>query len=308
MSLATPAATLGSQVQKGHLLARIQPMLSAPGNVGALRADVAAAKAEQAAAQVAQDRLERLVASDSVPRRRLEDAKAAVQVANARLSAATTRLASYEAAASGASRPGAGAFRVKAPIGGTLVEQAVTEGQTVSAGDPLFTIIDLDRVWVQGRVFEPDVPAFEATKSAWFTVDGRETVFDINEETGKLITVGHVLDATSRTVPVIFEVANPNKALRIGQFARLSVATGAELNALVIPESAILQDGNQWVAFVHVSGEAFERRVLTLGTRSRGLVEVQSGVADGERVVTRGAYDVKLAASAGGAPAHGHAH
>ncbi len=308
VSLATPATTLGSQVEKGHLLARIQPIVSAPGNVGALRADVSAAKAELGAAQAARDRLARLVASDSVPKRRLEEAKATVEVANARLSAATTRLASYQVAASGASRPGAGAFRVKAPIGGTLVDQAVTEGQTVSAGEPLFSIIDLDRVWVQGRVFEPDVPAFEAARTAWFTVDGRNTVFEINEKTGKLVTLGHVLDAKSRTVPVIFEVANPNKALRIGQFARLGIATGAEVNALVIPESAILQDGNQWVAFVHVSGEAFERRVLSLGIRSRGLVEVRSGLAAGERVVTRGAYDVKLAASAGGAPAHGHAH
>jgi cobalt-zinc-cadmium efflux system membrane fusion protein len=308
LSLESPVPTIGSDVTKGQLLARIQPTVSAPGSVGTLRADVAAAKAEHVAAKASLARLERLVASDSVPKRRLEEAGSELEVTKARLNAATTRLSSYTASASGSSRPGAGAFRVSTPISGTLVEQSVTQGETTSAGTPLFTVVDLDRVWVEGRIFEPDVPAFEDSKTAWFTVDGRDTVFDINETTGKLITVGHVLDPASRTVPVVFEVQNPKRALRIGQFAKLSVATGESVDALVVPEAAILQDGNQSIVFVHSSGEGFVRRVVTLGTRSRGLVEVLQGVNAGERVVTKGAYDVKLAASAGGAPAHGHAH
>ena len=308
LSLESPVPTVGSQVTKGQLLARIQPTVSAPGSVGTLRADVAAARAEHTAAKAAHARLERLVATDSVPKRRLEEAASNVEVTQARLRAATTRLSSYSASASGSARAGSGAFRVSSPISGTLVAQSVTEGETTSAGAPLFSIVDLDRVWVEGRIFEPDVPAFEASKTAWFTVDGRDNVFDVNEETGKLVTVGHVLDPASRTVPVIFEVQNPNKALRIGQYAKLSVATGEPVEGLVIPESAVLQDGNQSIVFVHSSGEGFVQRVVTLGTHSRGVVEVIKGVKEGERVVTKGAYDVKLASSAGGAPAHGHAH
>lgn len=308
LSLESPVPTIGSNVSKGQLLARIQPTVNAPGSVGTLRADVAAAKAEHTAAKAAYERLERLVASDSVPTRRLDEAGSDVKVTQARLSAATARLSSYSASASGSARAGSGAFKVSAPISGTLVAQSVTEGETTEAGAALFTIVDLERVWVEGRIFEPDVPAFEDSKTAWFTVDGRDNVFDVNEETGKLVTVGHVLDPASRTVPVIFEVANPNKALRIGQYAKLSVATGEPALGLVIPESAILQDGNQSIVFVHSSGEGFVRRVVILGTHSRGLVEVLQGVAEGERVVTKGAYDVKLASSAGGAPAHGHAH
>ncbi len=308
LSLQSLVPTLGSEIEKGQLLARIQPTMSAPGNIGSLRADVAASQAEFAASEAARVRLEHLVASDSIPKRRLEEAIATNSVARARLNASRTRLSSYMASASGGSRPNAGAFLVKSPIAGTLVAQGVTEGETVSAGTPLFTVIDLRRVWVEGRVFESDLPSFESTNSAWFTVDGRDTVFEIDESTGQLITLGHVLDPQSRTVPVIFEVENPKKVLRIGQYAKLSVATGIETRSLVIPESAILQDGNQSIVYVHVTGEAFERRVLTLGARSRGLVEVLSGVAAGERVVTKGAYDIKLAASSGGAPAHGHSH
>lgn len=308
VSLPSPLPTLGSAVAKGQVLARIQPTASAPGNIGTLRADVAVARAENAAAKAAHERLERLVASDSIPRRRLEEAASDIEVTKARLEAASARLSAYNASAAGSAKAGSGAFQVSSPISGTLVEQSVTEGETISAGDALFTVVDLDRVWVEGRIFEPDVPAFENSHTGWFTVDGRSTVFEIDETSGKLITVGHVLDPVSRTVPVVFEVENPNRVLRIGQFARLSVATGPPASALVIPEAAVLQDGNQDIAFVHVSGESFERRVVTLGAHSRGLVEVLQGLTEGERVVSQGAYDVKLAASAGNAPAHGHAH
>lgn len=63
-----------------------------------------------------------------------------------------------------------------------------------------------------------------------------------------------------------------------------------------------------FVVFVQVEGEAFERRVVRLGARDRGYVEVLGGLHAGEHVVTRGAWSVKLAASSGSIPAHGHAH
>jgi cobalt-zinc-cadmium efflux system membrane fusion protein len=62
------------------------------------------------------------------------------------------------------------------------------------------------------------------------------------------------------------------------------------------------------VAYVQVGGESYERRVLALGARSGGWVEVVAGLAAGEHVVIRGAYDIKLAAAGGAVPEHGHAH
>ena len=306
--LADPVPTLGSAVEEGQVLAQIQPTVSVAANIGTLQADVTAAKAELQAAQSAKERLERLVATDSVPKRRLEEAESALAVARAEWQAARTRLSAYRASAGGTSRATAGAFRITAPLSGTLVDHAATEGETVSPGSHLFSVIDLDRLWIEGRVFEPDVPKFEGAQRAWFTVDGREQVFQIDGETGHLVTLGHVLDPQSRTVSVVYEVHNPEQKIRVGQFARLSVATGPTREALLIPEAALVQDGNQSIVFVHASGEAFERRVVRVGQRSQGFVEVLSGVVAGERVATVGAYDIKLAASAGGAPAHGHAH
>jgi cobalt-zinc-cadmium efflux system membrane fusion protein len=70
----------------------------------------------------------------------------------------------------------------------------------------------------------------------------------------------------------------------------------------------VVEDAGKPTTYVMVEGEAFERRPLALGIRSSGWVEVKEGVAAGERVVTRGGYEIKLAAASGVIPAHGHAH
>ena len=306
--LATPVPIIGQAVKKGQRLGSIQPTAAASGNYGSLRADVDASDASLAAAISQRDRLARLVATDAVPKRRLEDAEAVVKVAQARKRASATRLSSYNASAAGSATVSAGAFRLRAPISGTLVEARASSGQTVSAGDPLFTVIDLDRVWVTGRVFEADLPKLDNAAGAWFQLEGRPDVFEIGEGTGRLVTVGSVIDAKTRTVPIIYEVGNTARVQRIGQFATLTVATGPAASVVAVPESALLSEGGQWIAYVQTSGESFARRVVSIGIRSRGYAEVRSGLSEGEHVVTIGAYDIKLAASAGGAPAHGHAH
>jgi len=306
--LATPVPILGAMVKKGQLLASILPMMSGSDSHGTLAAEVDGAEAQHASAVAQRDRLARLVRDDAVPRRRLEDAEAAVKVAKAGLDAARSRLARYAASASGSATRTTGAFRVRAPIDGTLVLARVTSGQTVKAGELLFAVIDLDRVWVIGQVFEADLPKLEGAGAAWFQVEGRDEVFDIGEATGRLVTIGSVIDPKTRTVPVVFEVDNTSRVLRVGQFATLTVATGAPVTTPAVPASALLQEGGQWIAYVQTAGESFERRVVQVGIQSRGWVEVQSSLSEGERVVTAGAYDVKLAASAGGAPAHGHSH
>ena len=70
----------------------------------------------------------------------------------------------------------------------------------------------------------------------------------------------------------------------------------------------MIEDAGKATTYVMVEGEAFERRPLALGIRSGGWVQVLGGVAAGERVVTVGGYEIKLASASGVIPAHGHAH
>ena len=73
------------------------------------------------------------------------------------------------------------------------------------------------------------------------------------------------------------------------------------------PDTVVEEDGRP-IAFVQVSGETFEKRDLELGIRDGNLIQVLSGVAEGERVVTKGAYAVRLASVSSAIPAHGHVH
>jgi RND family efflux transporter MFP subunit len=189
-----------------------------------------------------------------------------------------------------------------------LVSIDVATCETVEEGKPLIDVIDLARVWLVAQVFEPDVPRVENARTAWFTIEGYDQPFTIDESKGKLVTIGRVIDPNTRTVPLIFELDNSDGRLRIGNFTKVVIATGQPRNVLAIPESALVDDSGKTVAYVMVEGEAFERRPLRLGIRSNGWVEVLEGVAAGDHIVTKGAYEIRLSAASGAVPAHGHVH
>lgn len=306
VSLVEPPPLLGMPVKKGQVLASISPRVTGGTDRSTLAADVGAAEAEAQAAKAQLERAQRLVDAQAAPAKTVEEATTRVKIAEARLTGARGRLAQFDAGATGAG--GGRVFQVRAPIDGTLTETVAASGQGVEEGQHLFTIIDLDRVWLVAKVFEPDVPRVEGAVSAWFTIEGYDQPFSVDPSNGRLVTVGRVVDPSTRTVPVIFELDNKPGKLRIGNFTKTVIATGAPRKALAIPDGAIVDDAGRPVAFVMVEGEAFERRVLRLGIRSHGWTEVLDGVAAGERVVSRGAYEIKLASASGAVPAHGHAH
>ena len=304
--LAQPVPLLGMPVKQGQVLATIAPRLSAGADRASMAAEVAAGAAEVDAAKAELARAERLVADQAAPARTVDEARTRLRVAEARLTGTRGRLAQFDAGAAGG---GAGRrFQVRAPSDGTLVTMSVASGETVEEGQPLFDVVDLDRVWLVARVFEPDIPKVEGARSAWFTIDGYDEPFTVDDTNAKLVTVGRVIDPKTRTVPVIFDLDNRAGKLRIGNFTKVVIATGAPRRALAIPEAALVDDAGRAVAFVMAEGEAFERRPLRLGIRANGWVEVLEGVAAGEHVVTTGAYEVKLASASGSVPAHGHAH
>ncbi len=304
--LVEPSPLLGMPVAKGQVLATVAPRLASGTDRATLAADVGAADAEVEVARTALARAQRLVEAQAGPAKMVDEAAARVTIAEARRAGVRGRLAQFDGSASGGG--GGRVFQVRAPIDGTLVAIDAASGQGVEEGQALFSVIDLDRVWLVAKVFEPDVPKVERARSATFAIEGYAEPFTVDESNGKPVTVGRVVDARTRTVPVIFEVANPEGKLRIGNFTRVVIATGAPRRVLAIPDTAIVDEAGKAIAFVMVEGEAFERRPLRLGIRVHGWTEVQGGVAAGEHVVTQGAYEIKLASASGAVPAHGHVH
>ena len=125
---------------------------------------------------------------------------------------------------------------------------------------------------------------------------------------GRLISVGRLVDPQSRTVKIIHEIDNSDRVLAVGQSGFLRIFTSVGSKKPAVPKAAIVDDAGRPVVFVQVEGEAFARRPVTLGSSEGGYVEVAEGIRAGERVVTRGAHLIRLAALSTQVPAHGHVH
>jgi cobalt-zinc-cadmium efflux system membrane fusion protein len=122
------------------------------------------------------------------------------------------------------------------------------------------------------------------------------------------VSVGSIIDSATRTVPVIYETANPDGALKIGANVRVAVRTGRTVSGVVIPASAVLDEDGRPIAYVQTEGEAFEKRDLEVGGADSAHSLVHAGIRPGERVVTGAAYQVRLASLSTSVPAHGHEH
>jgi multidrug efflux pump subunit AcrA (membrane-fusion protein) len=178
----------------------------------------------------------------------------------------------------------------------------------VEAGEKLFSVIDMERVWIEGRLFELDIAKIHKFERGTFSAAALPKPLVLAQPAVRLVNIGSVIDPATRSVPLVLEVRNNQGHLRIGLQGDLAIATGEKIRGLAIPLTAIVDDKGISIAFVQAEGETFERRELELGVRSDGYAEVKSGLKAGERIVTKGAYRVHLGSLSSQLPAHGHAH
>ena len=307
--LLTPVHVLpkvGMPVQQGQILATLAARLSGASDMAQLEFDVQKARAADQLARSELNRLQQLFKIEAVAKRRVIEAQSRAEVAGAQLNAAKKRLEQTRRQAVG----GASGVPVYAPINGILAQVAIASGSYVEEGEELFHIIDPNTLWLEARIAEADIAQLKEPDRVSFKVDGFISEFQIQlGQNGKLISYGQVIDPVTRTVPMVVEFQNPQRQLSIGALAQTRIYTGEKITSIAVPEAALVDDNGQDVVFVQSGGESFQRRVLRLGLRDRGFVQVFSGVNEGERVVTKGAYLVFLAASSPAQlGAHGHAH
>ncbi|BAZ93715.1 uncharacterized protein FOKN1_1317 [Thiohalobacter thiocyanaticus] len=201
---------------------------------------------------------------------------------------------------------------LRSPIDGVIAQVLATEGSYLHKGRPVFHIIDTRRLWLEARIPENEILKLHGADGAWVPLPGRDSPLVIetagDDANGRLVAFSQVIDSRTRTAPLILEFDNPGQQLHIGMLAQAHIYTGTKANSLAVPVSAVVRDSGVPVVYVELGGETFERRVVQLGIRDGDNVEVRSGLAPGERVVSRGAYLVKLAASSPAEAGHGHAH
>ena len=186
--------------------------------------------------------------------------------------------------------PTGASYDIHAPISGTVVNVIKSTGEQVAPGEAILEIVALDTVWVEAPVFERDLGKLAKQGNAVFTT----AAYPDKEFQGRLVNIGKVIDEQSRTAKAIFEVANRSEELSIGMQANVRLDSGSRTQVLLIPKEAVLDNEGKKIVYVLLSGEEFERRDVVLGDEYGDKVAILSGVQKGERVVTQGAYQLKL--------------
>jgi RND family efflux transporter MFP subunit len=295
---------LGAAVSRGQELARLLPPLSAPGDLPELQRARAEAQTAVALAIRDRERAERLTSAGAAPAKRLDEARSAEEQAKARLVAAEASLAQYDVVRAGGPTTAEGLFLVRAPVSGVIALRDATTGANVTAGTVLFRVVDASQVQVIGQVPEREAARARLARSAEIEIPGQPE----RVRAGRLISVGRVLDPRSRSVPITFAFDNRTADFPVGQAVFLHLLMDAASSRPVVPAAAIVDDAGRPIVFVQRAGETFERRAVTLGPRAGDLVQITDGVKPGDRVVTKGAYLVRLASLSTSVPAHGHVH
>ena len=290
---------VGRKVSKGEVVALIEPPVRQEGGIGELTAGWAEAKNRVLLAQKEYDRAKRLYDAKIAPLKRVEEAEL-------NLSSAKAALAPLEKALESVKGDAGNRIAVRAPISGTVVEVAAANGKGVEAGQPILRIINTGTIWLKAHLPAADAGKTALAQGATFTVTGMEGEF----RPSRLVTVNDMLDPQTRTLPVIYEVPNPGGRLKVGMYANVSLRTGLMRSGLAVPREALVEDEGRWFLFIQTSAESFERREVKVGAQDKGYALITEGLKDHERVVTKGVYYVKLAATAGkGVDPHaGHGH
>lgn len=290
---------LGRRMAQGEVLGYLAPRLGGETDAASLELAVRRARIEAEQASGELKRLEALLVQEAVAQKRVAEARARHEIAQAEVRAAERRVAV---------RGGeAGGIVLKAPVAGTVVAVSAAPGAYVESGAPLLQIADLSRLWLEARVPEADAAKIGTPAGAFFRL-GEETIVLEAGRNARLVAFGGMVDPQTRTVPAIFEFANPAGRLRLGTRLSAQLLTGSGVQGVAVPASALVDEGAQSVLYVQSGGETFERRPVIPGARDGDWVAIGSGLQPGERVVTRGAYQVRLAAAAPAAAGRGHTH
>jgi RND family efflux transporter MFP subunit len=307
---------VGDKVEAGQVMVLLQPSFSEmAARFVEAEGEVVRAKLALEQAELALQRVEKLVRAEAKSGRELQEAEFALKTAKARYDAAMALQATYRQASTNleSQEDGGGqpAIELRAPIAGTIINQSgAAVGEYITAEKAVFTVLDAATVFIEAHVPEASVQRLGATKAASYQVpgEGGPLLSITGAGGGRLVYVGIQVDAATRTVPLVYETRNAENLLRVGQSVNLYVETARAEETLAIPSAAIVEEDGRPIAFVQVGGETFQKRDLTLGIRDGNWVQVLSGITEGERVVTKGAYAVRLASVSSAIPAHGHVH
>jgi len=171
---------------------------------------------------------------------------------------------------------------IEAPASGVVTDSKVVEGAYIKAGDSLYTIVNLSRVWVYADIYEREIPKVSIGQHA--EVSGDALAGDTLE--GIVAYIYPSVDLKTRTVQVRLELPNPGLKLRPGMYVTVTLLDEAPRQKLAVPSEAVLNSGVRQVVILSLGGGHYAPREVKIGAESDGYDEVLAGLDQGDRIVT----------------------
>jgi membrane fusion protein (multidrug efflux system) len=251
----------GSPIRKGDLIVQLDD--------AQLAGELARAEALHAQSKENFERVKAVVDQKAGAPQDLDDAAAAMKVAEANLAVATSRRAKA---------------RITAPFDGVIGARRISVGTFLRAGQTITELANLDAIRVNFSA--PERYVARLVRGA--TVIVSTTAFPGYEVSGTIIAVEPILDVTTRNVRIVAKLPNPGRRFRSGMSANVAAILGERASAITIPNESVFATGDQSFVFTVKSDSTVTRVPVTLGTRTAVDVEVVKGLEPGATVVRAG--------------------
>lgn len=280
---------LGDRVKKGQALLELDAV-----ETHQVQLDLATAKARARAADDALARQKQLVAERVGAEQDLRRAEAEASAAHAALHEAEEHLQFLGFSPAAVQRAGAQGEHsehsvVRAPIDGQVATLDVALGQVLQGNEDIVTVAQIDKLWIDLRVYERDVGRIARGRP----VEVRVSAYPDRVFRATLTFVGDLIDPTTRTVPARATLDEPPGPLRPGMTATALITLRAEASGLWLPVEAVQKHEGEPIAFVRVGERRFEARPIAVGPEQGDYVPVKSGLQIGTEVVVKGALALR---------------
>jgi len=281
---------LGDRVSRGQRIAKIEDfelqeqVKQQEAALEVSRATIRQREADLSLAETNAERSRSLFARQLLPKQTLDDTEARYQAAVAQLDLARAQN-TQSTARLDELRINLANTVIVSPVNGFVARRAVDPGAFVGPNAPVVDVVDIGRVRLVANIVEKDLDQLRAGDDTKVEVDA----FPGEVFTGRIARIAPVLDPATRTASIEIEIPNPGFRLKPGMYARVTVTTDERKDALIVPANAVIDLGGRRGVFMAAENDTVSFRPVTVGIEEDAHVEIISGLAEGERVVTTGA-------------------
>lgn len=296
----------GHAVARGETVLQVTPRVASGRSFAELEANVASLEAESDAADQRLDRLEDLLELGATSKREVEEARARARSLTSRLDAARRDLATTQFGRHG-DGAAAESVAIRAPFAGRIARVDVTPGQAVAAKTPLGRLVRESPLWVAVALRPEEAARAKSSEGLDVRLPNGQEATTFRGDDFRLVSVAPAVDPQTGTVAALFEITAEAGSLPIGSRVEVEILLAGKRAGIVVPETALVDDGGVTVVYLQSGGESFGRAEVEVVVRQSGKALVE-GLEPGARIVETGGNAIRRAMLMSQDAGDGHIH